>query len=91
MSSRYTIRLSAAAEAAISYELPEKIATAALEFIYGPLAENPHRVGKLLREPLAGYHVARRGTYRVIYEIIDSEIIVDVVLISHRRDAYHRR
>ena len=25
--------------------LPEKVATAAIEFVYGPLADNPYRVG----------------------------------------------
>ena len=29
--------------------LPEKVATAAVEFLYGSLAANPHRVGKPLK------------------------------------------
>ena len=29
--------------------LPEKVATAVIEFIYGPLAGNPRRVGRPLR------------------------------------------
>ena len=37
--------------------LPEKAAAAAVEFIYGALAENPHRVGKpLRREPHQRHH-----------------------------------
>gem|GEM_PF-882618 len=51
--------------------LPEKVATAVTEFVYGPLVENPHRIGKPLRFELDGLHVARRGDYRVIYEIDD--------------------
>jgi hypothetical protein len=31
-------------------KLPEKIATAAAEFILGPLLDNPQRVGHLLRD-----------------------------------------
>ena len=50
---------------------PEAVATAAFEFITGPLLENPHRVGKELRPPLADRHSARRGTYRVLYRIDD--------------------
>ena len=47
--------------------LPEKVATAAVEFIYGSLTESPRRVGKPLKLGLAGLHSARRGDYRVIY------------------------
>ncbi|MGH3303215.1 MAG: type II toxin-antitoxin system RelE family toxin [Streptosporangiaceae bacterium] len=47
--------------------LPEKVATAAVEFIYGSLAASPRRVGKLHRLGLEGLHSARRGDYRVIY------------------------
>ena len=34
--------------------LPEKIATAAAEFIVGALLDNPHRVGQPLRDEYAG-------------------------------------
>ena len=65
--------------------LPEKIATAAVEFIYGPLAENPQRAGKALRSELDGLHSARRGDYRVIYRISD---VVTIAAIEHRADVY---
>lgn len=42
--------------------LPEKAATAAVEFIYGPLAANPGRVGRPLRFELEGLHSAHRAT-----------------------------
>ena len=51
--------------------LPEKVATSVVEFLYGSLAANPHRVGKPLRLGLGGLHSARRGDYRVIYRIDD--------------------
>ncbi len=72
-------------------KIPEKVATAAIEFIYGPLAENPHRVGKELRFELSGLHVARRGDYRVIYHINSDlrRVVIDVI--EHRGDAYRRR
>lgn len=41
--------------------LPEQVATAAVEFAYGSLGGNPHRVGKQLRLEMAGLHSARRG------------------------------
>jgi mRNA-degrading endonuclease RelE of RelBE toxin-antitoxin system len=37
---------------------------------------------------LEGYYSARRGQYRVIYRIDEHEVIVDVIKISHRSDAY---
>ncbi|XVX20070.1 type II toxin-antitoxin system RelE family toxin [Actinomycetota bacterium] len=66
-------------------KLPEKVATAAIEFIYGPLAANPRRVGKALRFELDGLHSARRGDYRVIYRI---DARVTILAIEHRADAY---
>ncbi len=71
--------------------LPEKVATAAIEFVYGPLADNPQRVGKPLRFELEGLHVARRGDYRVIYEIDDGVKRIVVHVIEHRVNAYRRR
>lgn len=85
---RYTVLLSPAAKRAIERDLPEAVAAAVVDFLYGPLAEDPHRVGKPLRLQLEGYWSARRGQYRVIYSIHDDEVLVRVVRISHRADAY---
>jgi len=71
--------------------LPEKVATAAVEFIYGSLAQNPRRVGKPLKLGLAGLHSARCGDYRVIYRIDDHLHAVTVMAIEHRSDAYRAR
>ena len=70
--------------------LPEIAAAAVVEFITGPLLENPQRVGKALGLELAGYYSARRGAYRVVYRIEDDKI-VRVVRIDHRADVYRRR
>ncbi len=71
--------------------LPEKAATAAVEFIYGSLAGSPHRAGKPLRLGMEGLHSARRGDYRVIYRIDGAARTVTVVAIEHRSDAYRPR
>lgn len=71
--------------------LPEKMATAVVEFIYGSLAENPRRVGKPLRLGLAGLHSARRGDYRVIYMIDAPLRTVTIMAIEHRSDVYRPR
>jgi len=71
--------------------LPEKVATAGVEFLYGSVAASPHRVGKPLKLGLDGLHSARRGDYRVIYRIDDHRRRVDVVAIEHRSDIYRPR
>ena len=64
--------------------LPEKIAPAIVEFMVGPLLENPHRVGKPLLRELTGYMAARRGAYRLVYRIDAESSTVQVVRIDHR-------
>ena len=71
--------------------LPEKVASAAVEFCYGSLAASPYRVGKPLKLSLEGLHSARRGDYRVIYRIDDQARRVEVVAIEHRADIYRPR
>ncbi|MDP9318404.1 MAG: type II toxin-antitoxin system RelE/ParE family toxin [Actinomycetota bacterium] len=85
----YSIKIARSAARALTETLPEAVAAAAFEFVNGPLLENPHRVGKRLRPPLDGKWSARRGQYRVIYEIHDAETTVVVLQVSHRSDAYH--
>jgi mRNA interferase RelE/StbE len=85
---RYTVLLSPAAKRAIERDLPEAVAIAVVGFLYGPLAEDPYRVGKPLRFQLEGHRSARRGQYRVIYSIHDDEVLVRVVRISLRADVY---
>lgn len=71
--------------------LPEKVATAAIEFIYGPLADRPHRVGHPLRFELAGLHSAARGDHRIIYRIDEERQEVVIEVIEHRADIYRSR
>ena len=71
--------------------LPDKIASAVLEFILGPLLDNPHRIGHPLRGDLTGLHAARVSSYRVVYEIDESERKVIVLDIDHRADIYRPR
>ena len=71
--------------------MPEKIGTAVVEFVYGSLADNPERVGRALHLELAGHHAARRGDYRVVYQIDHESGSVTVVHIDHRADAYRKR
>ncbi len=53
------------------------------------LAENPRRDGanKLSGQDL--YRI-RQGLYRIIYEIRENELVVQVIKVGHRSDVYKR-
>lgn len=84
----YRARVTRTAARQLAETLPEPAAAACVEFLYGPLADNPHRVGAPLRKPFEGHRRARRGEYRVRYTIDDARREVVVLDVSHRRDAY---
>jgi len=86
-SGSYQIEWAASARRSLD-RLPDKIAIACVEFVYGGLAANPQRVGRALRFELEGKHSARRGDFRVIYEIDESQRVVTVIAIGHRSDVY---
>lgn len=83
----YQIRMTARADRDLR-ALPDKYAAACVEFIVGPLADDPYRVSKPLRDKLSGKHVARRGQYRVVHTIDDAEKSVVIEHIQHRRHVY---
>ena len=85
---RYDLLLSPGVRRALTDVLPPAAAFAAWEFVNGPLREAPQRVGAPLRAPFEGLWRARRGEYRVRYEIDEARRVVRVVDIDHRRDAY---
>ena len=86
----WTLRVAAAAERSLN-RLPDGVAAAIVEFMVGPLCEEPERVGRPLLRELAGYHSARRGAYRIIYRIIVEDHVVRVVRVEHRSDVYRNR
>lgn len=84
----YRVQVARTAARQLTEQLLEAVAAACAEFLYGTLADNPHRVGAPLRKPFEGYWRARRGEYRVRYTIDDNTHTVQVLDISHRREAY---
>jgi mRNA-degrading endonuclease RelE of RelBE toxin-antitoxin system len=86
----YTLRVTGPAERQLD-RLAEGTAAAIVEFMLGALLDNPHRLGGALQRELAGLRSARRGVYRVIYEIDDTEQLVIVHRIEHRATAYRPR
>lgn len=64
------------------------MAFAVIDFITGPLLNNPRRVGAALRNELEGVWSARRGTYRILYRIEDDRREVIVLRGAYRRATY---
>ena len=87
--SRWELLVAPSAERSLA-RLPEKVAAAVVGFMLGPLLEDPNRVGRPLRGELEGLSAARRGPYRVVYEIDEAEEI-RVLRIDHRSDVYRPR
>lgn len=53
------------------------------------LAEDPRRVGAIKLSGNDLYRI-RQGLYRILYEIKDRELIVQVIKVGHRSDVYKR-
>lgn len=70
--------------------LPEKYAAAVLGLL-PIIAANPKRVGKPLRFEYEGRWSARRGPYRIIYNIDEASRTITVLAIGHRADVYRKR
>jgi mRNA-degrading endonuclease RelE of RelBE toxin-antitoxin system len=86
----YRLVVAAAAERSLA-RLPEAVAAAVVEFMVGPLVDGRRRVGHPLHRELAGLWSARRGPYRIVYEIDDDTRVVAVLRIDHRADIYRPR
>ncbi len=84
----YELVLTPPARRALTGKLPEPVAAAVMEFLTTSLIRQPYRVGKPLRDDLAGVWSARRGTYRVLYRIREDVRELIVLRVEHRRDAY---
>lgn len=72
-------------------QLPPRVRVAALAALHGPIVENPQRLGKALVGELAGLYSARRGDYRIIYDVDDHTKTVTVHRVQHRGSAYRPR
>jgi mRNA interferase RelE/StbE len=51
------------------------------------LAENPRPQGYKILTGRKGYRI-RVGDYRIIYEIFDDILLIDVIDLGHRKDIY---
>jgi mRNA-degrading endonuclease RelE of RelBE toxin-antitoxin system len=69
--------------------IPLADAKARLSAVLDEVRDTHDRV-VITRNGRGGYHSARRGAYRMIYRIDETERIVHVVRIDHRADVYGR-
>ncbi|WP_342661551.1 Toxin RelG (plasmid) [Rhodococcus ruber] len=86
-SAPYDVAIATPARRALS-RLPGRIVQVVVEFISGPLADNPYRLSKPLRNDLAGLGGARRGDYRILLRVDDEHRTVLIVDIDHRAHIY---
>ena len=81
----YTILLTKKAQKQID-KLTNNIADPIIEAI-ASLENEPRPNGSIKLKGRESYRI-RVGNYRVIYEIQDEELIVDVIALGHRKDIY---
>lgn len=54
------------------------------------LADNPENLKPEKIQGSDSFYRVRSGDYRIIYEIIDNELVILVVKIGHRREIYKK-
>ena len=81
----YTAVLSKKAQKQLD-KLSDNIAEPIIEAI-GDLEKNPRPQGYKKLKGRTGYRV-RVGNYRIIYDIFDNQLIVDIITLGHRKDIY---
>ncbi|MGF7082457.1 type II toxin-antitoxin system RelE family toxin [Mucilaginibacter sp. UYCu711] len=82
----YKITISRVAQKQLD-KLPDNLALRLVDSIY-TLANEPRPTGCKKLKGREGYRI-RVGDYRIIYEIIDDMLIVNVVKLGHRKDIYN--
>jgi mRNA interferase RelE/StbE len=70
-------------------DLPKSIQSKVIQRIE-QLAENPipHSAKKI--EGFEGFYRIRFSEWRVLYQLIDSNLIIEVLRVGHRREVYKR-
>lgn len=67
-------------------KLPDDIAESLIEIIQN-LAYDPRPSGCKKLKGRDGYRI-RKGDYRIIYDVYDNLLIIEVIAIGHRKDVY---
>ncbi len=83
----YTVRWDTAALIDLA-EIGKAEAKRIIKKVETHLIKDPLTLGKPLRGNFSGLYRYRIGDYRVIYQVIHNELIIDVVTVGHRKDVY---
>jgi mRNA interferase RelE/StbE len=82
---KYTVVLTRQAQKQLD-KLSDQFAVPILKAI-GALEANPRPKGYKKLKGRDGYRI-KSGEYRIIYEIYDRQLVVDVIALGHRKDIY---
>lgn len=82
---KYTAVLTKKAEKQLD-KLSDNIAEPIIKAIT-ELEKNPRPHGYKKLNGRDGYRI-RTGDYRIIYDIYDKELIIDIITLGHRKDVY---
>ncbi|NTW31845.1 MAG: type II toxin-antitoxin system RelE/ParE family toxin [Bacteroidetes bacterium] len=67
-------------------KLPDNISEKLLDVIIS-LSYNPRPIGHKKLKNRDGYRV-RKGDYRIIYDIFDNILVIDIIAVGHRKNIY---
>ena len=82
---KYLVQLSRKAQKQLD-KLPDSMADPILRAI-SALENDPRPPGSKKLKGRSGHRI-RIGNYRVIYEVVDTLLIVEVITLGHRKDIY---
>ncbi|MFN0030723.1 MAG: type II toxin-antitoxin system RelE family toxin [Flavobacteriales bacterium] len=83
--SKYQVIILPAAQRQLN-KLPDQIAIVLVQSIQH-LSVNPRPAGYIKLKGRSGYRI-REGNYRIIYEIHDRQVRIDIVAVGDRKDVY---
>jgi mRNA interferase RelE/StbE len=69
-------------------KISAEVRTIIRQAIEEKLMTDPLKFGTPLRRNLKGLMKLRVGNYRIIYSIIEKQILVEVIKIGHRKEVY---
>ena len=69
-------------------ELGKAEAVRIVKKVESHLVKDPMNLGKPLSGNFSGFYSYRIGDYRVIYQIIRDELVIEVIIVGHRKDVY---
>jgi mRNA interferase RelE/StbE len=82
----YKIVLSKTAQKQLD-KLPDQVVEILAAVILS-LADDPRPVGCKKMKGRDGWRI-RQGNYRIIYDILEDILVVDIIAVGHRKDVYN--